>query len=203
VDGLAAGMQPITGRSLTNLFLSEREGRVDPARDFVLIGKERHDVGRPQDQGYPIRGIVRDGFLYVHNFETDRWPSGNPETGYLNCDGSPTKTICIQARRNPALRHYWEMSLGKRTAEELYDVTSDPACIRNLADAPEHAQRKEALRDQLFAELREQGDPRMFGQGDVFDRYVYAHESNRNFYERFMRGERPPTCWVNDTDFDP
>ena len=37
-------------------------------RNYVMIGKERHDVGRPNDQGYPIRGLIRGDFLYLKNF---------------------------------------------------------------------------------------------------------------------------------------
>jgi len=69
------GMQPIQGKSLTGIFDSGKSGIVESARDHILIGKERHDVGRPDDQGYPIRGIVKGGYLYVHNFETSRWPA--------------------------------------------------------------------------------------------------------------------------------
>ena len=47
-------------------------------------------MGRPHDWGYPIRGLVKDDKLYLHNFEPTRWP-GNPETGYLDCDSSPPK----------------------------------------------------------------------------------------------------------------
>jgi len=82
-----SGMQVIEGKSLTDIFKSKKSGIIDPNRDHILIGKERHDVGRPDDQGYPIRGIIKDGYLYIRNFKTERWPSGNPETGYLNCDG--------------------------------------------------------------------------------------------------------------------
>ena len=89
-----AGLQPVQGKSLVSIFRSDRSGVVEAGRDYVLIGKERHDIGRPEDQGYPIRGIVTGEFLYVKNFEPGRWPAGNPETGYLNCDGSPTKTVC-------------------------------------------------------------------------------------------------------------
>src|SRR5699024_4085168 len=88
----SVGMRPITGKSLTDILYSPKSGTVNPDRDFVLIGKERHDVGRPHDWGYPIRGIVTKDYLYLHNFKTNRWPAGNPETGYLNVDGSPTKT---------------------------------------------------------------------------------------------------------------
>lgn len=79
----------LAGRSFMDILKDES---TDTDRGFVLIGKERHDVGRPDDQGYPIRGLIRGDYLYLRNFETDRWPAGNPETGYMNVDGSPTKT---------------------------------------------------------------------------------------------------------------
>ena len=75
---------------------------MQPARDHVLIGQERHDIGRPHDWGYPIRGIVKNDLLYLHNFEPTRWPACNPETGYLNCDGSPTKTHILASPHRTA-----------------------------------------------------------------------------------------------------
>ena len=191
------------GRSLTDVFAGEKSGQVNPARDHVLIGKERHDVGRPHDWGYPIRGIVKGDMLYVHNFKTDRWPAGNPETGYLNTDGSPTKTEVLKTRGNPETGHLWELSFGKRPAEELYDLSEDPLCLTDLAGRPEFAKVLAALRDQLFRELKAQADPRMFGKGDVFDEYPYADTKNRNFYERYMKGEKINAGWVSPTDFQP
>ena len=129
-----AGLQPVQGKSLVPLFQSGKSGTVEEGRDYVLIGKERHDIGRPEDQGYPIRGIVTSEFLYVKNFEPERWPAGNPETGYLNCDGSPTKTVCLDARDNPETKKYWEMSFGKRPPEELYNIREDKDCMNNLAE---------------------------------------------------------------------
>ena len=109
-----SGMQAITGRSFVDI-LKNKETDVD--RDFVMIGKERHDVGRPDDQGYPIRGLIRGDYLYLKNFETERWPAGNPETGYMNVDASPTKTEILKARRNLKTAHYWQLSFGKREGE--------------------------------------------------------------------------------------
>ena len=86
-------MQPMSGRSLFDIFGSPKSGQVIASRDHVVLGKERHDVGRPNNQGYPIRGIRKGDHLYLHNFEPDRWPVGNPETGYLNTDASPIKTL--------------------------------------------------------------------------------------------------------------
>lgn len=198
-----SGMAPVQGESLSSIFQSRRGGIVEAARDHVLIGKERHDIGRPHDWGYPIRAIVKGDFLYLRNFEVDRWPAGNPETGYLNCDGSPTKTLCVQARKDGRTRRYWELSFGKRPSEELYDIREDPDCIRNLASDGHRRQLTESLQKQLYGELRRQEDPRMDGKGRVFDEYPYADETTRGFYERFMKGEKLKAGWVNPTDFDP
>lgn len=199
--GEEAGMQPITGQSLTEFFNTRASGKINPERDHHLMGKERHDIGRPHDQGYPIRGIIKEGFLYLRNFEPSRWPAGNPETGYLNCDGSPTKTEILKCRKDPDTKHFWDRAFGKRPFEQLYRISKDPACITNMANDPKHRERKESMRDQLFSELAEQGDPRMFGMGDVFDKYPCANPAIADFYERYMEGEKPPTPWVEDSDF--
>jgi hypothetical protein len=168
----------------------------------VLVGKERHDVGRPHDWGYPVRGIVRGEMLYLRNYEPDRWPAGNPETGYLNTDGSPTKTDILNARREGRETRFWDLAFGKRPEEEFYDLKQDPFCLKNLANDPNYRARNDELRQLVERELREQGDPRQFGRGAIFDGYVYADETTRNFYERFMRGEKLKAGWVNETDFE-
>lgn len=203
LDAASAGMQPMAGKSLTGIFYSPAAGTVDPARDHVLIGKERHDVGRPHDEGYPIRGIVTRDYLYLHNFKTGRWPAGNPETGYLNADGGATKTVCIEAGRNPATIRYWKWSFGKRGADELYQLHSDRYCLDNLSSNPEYKEVMDSLKKELFAALKKQGDPRMFGHGDVFDHYPYADTTDRNFYARWKSGEKLKTGWVSPSDFDP
>ncbi len=202
VDPAKSGMHPITGKSLTPIFRTPKAGIIDKSRDHVLIGKERHDVGRPHDEGYPIRGIIKGGYLYIHNFKPDRWPAGNPETGYLNCDGSPTKTVILNRHRKDSTDIFWKWSFGKRPSDELYHIATDPDCILNLADQLDFEKIKETLKDQLFKELRQQGDPRMFGKGDVFDHYPYADTKDTAFYERYMRGEKLYTGWVNKTDFE-
>ncbi len=197
-----SGMAPAAGRSWREIFQGEKAGRVVAGRDHVLVGKERHDVGRPHDWGYPIRGIVKEGFLYLQNFEPTRWPACNPETGYLNCDASPTKTVILDAhRRDPADRP-WALSFGRRTAEELYDLARDPDCVENLAADPAQQDRRLRLQREMTEELRSQGDPRMFGKGDIFDRYPVSTEAVRNFHERFMRGEKVHAGWVSPTDFE-
>lgn len=196
------GMAAPTGRSLTDIFFSEKDGCVNPARDHVIIGRERNDVGRPHDWSYPVRGIVKDDWLYLYNFEPTRWPGCNPETGYFDCDSSPTKTAVLKTRLVPDQKHFWDACFGKRPQEELYDLRRDPDCLHNLAGQTEHKTRQALLRQQLFDELKIQEDPRVLGQGHIFDEYPYGGEGERNFYERYMKGAAQPGGGRDPADFE-
>lgn len=199
-----SGMQSIEGKSFVNILKSRKKGFVDKSRDHVLVGKERHDIGRPDDIGYPIRGIVQDGFLFLMNLKPGRWPSGNPETGYPDCDASPVKSLILRMKREGESDKYWDYSFGTRVEEELYKISSDPGCIHNLAADPGLNTLRQRLRSQLIRELQLQGDPRMEGKGDIFDNYPYASETVRDFYNRFVRGEIPRSAagWLDSTDFE-
>ena len=139
------------------------------------------------------------------NFKPDRWPAGDPETGYLNTDGSPTKTIILKYNRQGKNREIWNINFGKRGEEELFDIRTDPSCMINLAGNAEYSDVVKKLRDHLENELRDQNDPRIIGAGDVFDKYTYADEKVKDFYNRYMRGELSSKSagWVDSTDFEP
>lgn len=68
----------------------------------------------PGDQGYPIRGIVRNGWLYLCNLKPWLLPGGNPETGYRDIDSSPTKTAILQLSRSGQDSRYYDLSMGPR-----------------------------------------------------------------------------------------
>jgi arylsulfatase A-like enzyme len=194
-----SGMLELEGKSLLPLLFDEPEAK---GRDFMVIGKERHDMGRPNDQGYPIRGIVTDEFLYLKNFHPERWPAGNPETGYMNCDGSPTKSWILNDRRTNGTSNYWDLNFGKNQEEELYKVSEDRECLNNLANDPQYTSVKTALAEKMTAELKAEGDLRMMGQGDIFETYQYSEDATRNFYNRFMAGEKVKAGWINQTDIE-
>jgi N-sulfoglucosamine sulfohydrolase len=203
LDWDATKLAESPGKSLTDIFASERSGRVNPNRDHVLIGMERHDIGRPHDVGYPVRGMLFDDQLYLHNFEIDRWPACNPETGYLNCDASPTKTFILNERRQVGSSRYWDLCFGKRPADEWYNIRKDPDCIDNLAVHPTAANEVEKMQAKLFERLRQQSDPRMFNDGHLFDEYKHSSVDQRDFYERYMSGEKLKAGWVSESDFEP
>jgi len=196
------GMAPAAGRTLVDLLQNREPSESHPRRDHVLLGRERNDVGRPRDEGYPIRGIVKDDLLYLHNFETNRWPSCDPETGYMDTDGSPTKTAVLASRTNRLTSRYWELSFGKREGEELYDLKHDPECLTNLVGQSAYAPVAAQLKGRLISELEQQEDPRVLGHGHMFDEYPTADVAVRGFYERYQKGEVIKTGWINASDFE-
>jgi arylsulfatase A-like enzyme len=174
----------MTGRGFLDVLASEGSGWIDPTRNRMVVGKERHDLGRPDDQGYPVRAIRTPEYLYVRNHEPDRWPAGNPETSYPNCDNGPTKTL-ITSRFDA----YYRLSFGKRPNEELYRVKDDADCVRNLAADPSLKDVKRRLAAEMEAFLREDGDPRMFGRGAIFEGYRYMGDRGHS-YDTWQKSSR-------------
>jgi len=182
----AAGVKipdEMTGRSLLPLLLSGKQGRVEPRRDHVLVGRERHTPAQeaPNAGGYPVRAIRTDDFLYIRNFEPDRWPAGTPhwdqaffkQAWLADCDNGPTKDYLWDHRDDPAVKAKYELCFAKRPAEELYDLRKDPQQLRNVAGQSQYHEAQARLAKQLLAELKASGDPRVVGGGEKFDTYQY------------------------------
>jgi hypothetical protein len=162
----------------------------------VLTGRERHGYNRPENLGYPMRSIVTDDCLYIHNFE--------PENGANDVDGSPTQELIWSGKEDPELRQYWELTWGLRPRDELYTAAEGPDCIRNVAGDPEYEEQVAILRERLFDTLRAQGDPRIAGRGWVFDCFPYfgtPHvdkekftDREYNYYQKRLvpEGQQPP-----------
>ncbi len=165
----------ITGRSLAPLLKAEASGWIED-RKVMLVGKERHDLGRPNNLGYPVRAIRTPDFLYVHNYHPDRWPACDPETNFGNCDDSPTKEV-IKILGG----HFFNLSFGFRPADELYRLSNDPAGLRNLANDPAYAETMAELKQQMLTLLKEEGDPRALGNGAIFDTYEYVKSSPKDY----------------------
>ncbi|MGL5318088.1 MAG: sulfatase family protein [Bacteroidales bacterium] len=171
--------EQITGRSITDILYSNKNGWVDENNNKAIVGKERHDMGRASydgaEIGYPARALRKGKYLFIINFKPDRWPVGNPEYGLRNCDDGPTKSYINSLRfnNNPMDRYYWDMSFGHRPAEELYDISVDPDCVKNLIQEANFTEIAQELKDDLMLELNRQKDPRVLGNGDVFDKYQH------------------------------
>jgi arylsulfatase A-like enzyme len=182
----AAGRKPtqeMTGRALLPILLSNKSGRIEDDRDFVVTARERHSPSRPGDVSYPSRAIRTYDYLYIRNYEPDRWPEGDPPR-YGDVDSwdggyeAPTKDHMLEREADPYVAPFFNLCFGKRPAEELYDVRHDPYEIVNLlvgrrADSlsTEQDYRKIAkkLAKQLNRYLDETGDPRVTGEPIPWD----------------------------------
>jgi arylsulfatase A-like enzyme len=172
----AAGLKPLpemSGRSFLDVLLSEKSGRVDPTRNFIVSCKERHDIGREGNVGYPIRVLRTDDYMYIHNFKPERGPAGIAETGYRDIDNSPTKTLILEQQKKGELK-YFELGMGMRPEEELYRISTDRDCMVNIANEPGYEEIRKKMWDSLQKFLTDQKDPRILGQGDAFDHYEYV-----------------------------
>ncbi len=171
----------MTGKSLLPILNSDKDGFVEKNRNHVIFGKERHVPGQlaPSLDGYPCRGIRTEKYLYIYNFDQDRWPAGVPEgsthpmNSFPDCDNGPTKKFLMQNREHADYKKFFELSFAKRPAEELYDMTKDRDQIDNLAGEPEYENIQKELHDKLMDLLKETKDPRVIGGGEKFDSYPY------------------------------
>src|SRR5262245_23411342 len=188
--GLAVHPQ-MTGKSLAAILRSDKSGWIEN-RDVMLVGKERHDIGRPNDLGYPVRAIRTKDYLYVHNYHPERWPAGNPETDFGNCDPGPTKEVVKLLGG-----HFYELSFGKRLPDELYRLSDDPECVRNLANDLAFKQVAEDLRYKLVEMLKAEGDPRALGQTEVFDTYKYTAGRGKGYETWLQQQEAGPLAELN------
>lgn len=179
----AAGVkipEGIDGKSLWPVLTSKKAGQVDPARTWVITGRERHvEDAREGNKPYPQRALRTRDFLYIRNFAPDRTPLGDPKQvtadatpstselenntriAFSDMDAGPTKAWLIEHRNDKQWKWHFDYAFGKRPAEELYDVRTDPDQIKNLASDPAHAETRKRLAEELTKRLTEFRDPRL------------------------------------------
>ena len=197
----AAGVdKPSTmiAKSLTNIFRSGASGQVEASRAAIFTGRERHVAGaRTGFLPYPQRAIRTHQYLYIINFEPDRWPMGTgPEFGLIDSnmpdykvlqentfaafgdlDASPTKAWIITHREESP--DFFQYAVGRRPKFELYDLLADPHCMDNLAGQSANQQILQDLHNRLINEMRITGDPRL--QNPIpFESPPYTGEFKRN-----------------------
>ena len=193
----------MSAKSFWKVLKSKKNGQVDPSRDAVITGRERHVFSsRPGYLPYPQRAIRTKDFQFVINFKPDRWPLGDPylldtpkEPGYAllenqtfvtlaDEDAGPTKAWIVTNRKDPMVKPFFEHAYGKRPREELYDMNRDPDQMKNLAQDPAYAKTVRKLRSRLMNYLSDHNDPRLEDGGKFFETSPMT--------DAFRRPARPP-----------
>jgi arylsulfatase A-like enzyme len=181
------------GSSLLRVLRSDGSGQVDPARTWVVTGRERHvEDARAGDLPYPMRALRTKDHIYIRNFAPDRLPMGdaqraldhevlasgelatNTRIGFSDMDAGPTKAWLVAHRADPQWKWHYDLSFAARPAEELYDLRKDRDQVKNVAADPAYAQIKAQLSARLMETLVQAGDPRATGDGKTFDRPPFA-----------------------------
>ncbi|MFC4871662.1 sulfatase [Negadavirga shengliensis] len=197
-DTSSEGMLPITGKSILNILRSENEGAVDPSREYVFSGRERHSSSRYENWGYPQRAIRSQDYLLVWNMKPERWPAGAPqrikpdtkdellplhgidengihhsEWAYTDIDESPTKSYIIENMKEEKVSAYFGLAHNKRPEYELFDIKNDPYNLTNLAGDVRFEEIEREMKEALREELTKTDDPRVVGPDkEVFDSYI-------------------------------
>lgn len=174
----------MTARSLVNILKSEKNGIVEEDRNFVVMARERHAFVRGNGVGYPARAVRTKDYLYIRNYEPDRWPAGDPPL-YGDVDAHmlhytcPTKMYMLLNWNKKEVKPFFDLAFGKRPAEELFDLSKDPEQMINVAYEPVYQEIKDDLSKQLTAYLSKTGDPREGGPAFDFDKTEYYMEADK------------------------
>jgi uncharacterized sulfatase len=186
----------VNARSLMKIFQTNKSGRVDASRNWVITGRERHVALANENLPYPQRALRTNDFLYIRNFKAERWPLGNPKTlsdtntpsqealendtyvAFADMDSSPTKAWLVLHRNDPQWKRFYEIAVARRPGEELYDLKKDPYQTRNVAADPRYAKERASHAAQLMKILSEAGDPRVTGDGMTFERPPFTNPFN-------------------------
>jgi len=173
----------MTARSLKNILMSDKEGRINKDFNRVFVARERHAMGRKGGVGYPGRAIRTDDFLYIHNYEPNRWPAGDPPL-FADIDGhmlqyySPTKEYMMKHKEQPNVKQLYMDGFLKRPQYELFDLRKDPFQLNNVAHLDEYNDDLVRLSKELNNYLIDTADPRAIGGTVVWDTAPYHLEED-------------------------
>ncbi len=180
----------MSGKSLLPFLIENKNHQ----KDAVYFGRERHSSSRYQNLGYPIRSVRKGDYLYIRNFQPERWPAGDPtplnekgelgtpHSGYFDIDSSPTKEFFIKNRGTGEGAKYFARTVGLRPSEEFYDLKKDPYCNENSVGKPEYKNRLAELRNDLEQLLHKTNDVRVTTEkGDSIWESYPRRASIRNF----------------------
>ena len=136
----------------------------------------------------------RSDYLLIWSAKPDRYPAGTPQrieesvltpphSAYHDIDDSVNKRELLAGRDDPYIGPFFHLAVDKQPEWQFFNVRSDPDCLDDLATDADHAERFAEYKNQLLTTLRETGDPRALGYGDVWEDYPRLRGPMRYFPE--------------------
>ncbi len=155
----------MNAQSFVDILTSEKQGVINPQRDHVIMARERHAFVRRGGLGYPGRAIRTNDYLFIKNYEPERWPAGDPplygdvDAHMLHYD-APTKIYMLKNKNSQDIKPLFDLAFSKRPEYELYNIKEDPFQMNNLSQVDEYKPIFEALLSKLNTYLVKTNDPR-------------------------------------------
>jgi arylsulfatase A-like enzyme len=158
----------MTFKSLVNVLYSEKNGLIEPERDFIVSARERHAYVRKGGAGFGGRSIRTNDYLLIRNYESENWPAGDPPLfgdvdAHMLHYPSPTKLYILQHRNRPDIQELFKIAFDKRPEIELYDLRDDPFQMNNVAGIEMYSEIQVKLQKRLEDYLVKTRDPRVTG----------------------------------------
>ncbi len=164
----------MTDNSILGTLRSEKQGLVDPERDFVVTGVEWHGELAPvshaarmvRDKRYEL--VVTYGNIPGEEIEPgEPLPLSDYETSRRKMG---TTAMLKNFPNHSEIKAIFEVVTQDVAPKELYDLKKDPWQLHNLIDDPSHADVAKRLEEQLITTQKKLNDPRAPGGNmSVFD----------------------------------
>lgn len=176
----------LAGNSILPYLKKQKE---TTGRTAIFAGRERHSSARYNNWGYPTRVLRTENYLYIRNFNPERWPAGDPcfinkegsltpmHSAYFDIDHGPAWSFIVDNRDNAEIFPYFLKAVAKRPYEELYDVRSDTGCLNNLVGNGKYVTELDYLRQKMNDTLKKTGD----------SRYMNCLEHEQDIWETYPR----------------
>ena len=150
-------------------------------------------MGSPD--GLEDPNVVNEEEIYKMGDYTEYYFFAGSRPVYAEWDGGPTKQWMLLNRSTPEVKPNFDLAVGKRPAQELYDLKKDPDYMVNVADDGSYSEVLKNLSSKLFEVLKKHNDPRIVDENCRFERYPFAgpkenlySQSTHSNYDSDFRG---------------
>lgn len=106
---------------------------------------------------YPMRSVRTTDWKYIRNLHPEYYYTTHVDLAQAN-DGPGYFGSWVEKAKSDRAAAAVVKRYHERPAEELYDLRADPTELRNLAGDPAHAARLKALRAEVDAWMKQNGD---------------------------------------------
>ncbi len=185
----------VDGRSFATLLRGETQAN----RDFV-IKEYNENSGGSRD---PMRSIQTQRYLYIFN----PWSNGTRVMATATTGTSTYRRMAELAKTDTNL-HLRHDLYQHRVPEELYDIQSDPDCLNNLINSPEHHSELIKLTTTLEKWMHDTNDGMLEvfksrGDDAVREAYVLAQQKEADERKAGKTKKAAPNTKRNDAKSTP